>query len=76
MPTNRIQRYQPLATAPAATPSRPNPPTSIPAGFTVCPPQLASANSWQQELYRQAYERAREAAQVPRHYRLLFSVWN
>jgi hypothetical protein len=49
---------------------------SIPHGFAVCPPQLATANAWQQEVYRLAYERAKAAAEVPRHYRLLFSVWN
>jgi hypothetical protein len=49
---------------------------TIPQGFAVCPPQLAAANGWQQEIYRLAYQRAQAAAQIPRHHRLLFSVWN
>jgi len=48
----------------------------IPYGFTICPPQLALAQPWQQEIYRLAYERAKAATQLPRHHRLLFSVWN
>jgi hypothetical protein len=38
--------------------------------------QLTAVTAWQQEVYRLAYERARAAAQVPRHHRQLFSVWN
>jgi len=48
----------------------------IPPGFTICPPQLSAGNTWQQEIYRLAYEQAKAAAAIPRHHRLLFSVWN
>jgi ADP-glucose pyrophosphorylase len=37
---------------------------------------MATANTVQQQIYRLAYQRAQAAVQVPRHYRLLFSVWN
>ncbi len=81
MPVNRIRPYAsqsriaiagkaalgvvPQSVAPA-----------IPHGFAVCPPQMATANTVQQQIYRLAYQRAQAAVQVPRHYRLLFSVWN
>ncbi|MGD9721792.1 MAG: hypothetical protein AB7O59_05110 [Pirellulales bacterium] len=80
MPANRLrhlQQYpqqQPL-TAVEPAPAAAAVPT-VPAGFAVCPPQIATAQSWQQELYRRAYEQAIATTSVPRHYRMLFSVWN
>lgn len=72
MAANRISR---IAAQPSAPVWPKNAPAIFPPGFVVCPPQVATAQSWQQEIYRQAYAQA-QAAQVPRHYRLLFSVWN
>jgi hypothetical protein len=73
MPANRISRYRSPASG-ASSPSGSAAP--IPSGFVVCPPQVAMAQPWQQEIYRLAYERARAAVEVPQHYRLLFSCWN
>ena len=73
MHANRVRNLQP----PSA--SAPPPQTALPAippGFALCPPQLMVAQSWQQEIYRLAYEQAKAATQVPRHHRMLFSVWN
>ncbi len=74
MATNRMLGYR----TPASRAPRPvkNPAASIPPGFVVCPPQWAVANSWQQQIYRLAYERAKAEAEIPRHHRLLFAVWN
>lgn len=73
MALNRLQSIPSanLRTAPAP-PAAP----MIPPGFTICPPQLSAGNTWQQEIYRLAYEQAKAAAAIPRHHRLLFSVWN
>lgn len=73
MAANRIRRDSPRARA-ASTASIAE--EMIPQGFALCPPQLAAASPWQQEIYRLAYQRAQAAAQIPRHHRLLFSVWN
>jgi hypothetical protein len=73
MYANRIRQWQ--ARKPSAAARQPSAP-AIPTGFVVCPPQLMIAQSWQQEIYRQAYEAAKAASEVPRHYRMLFSVWN
>jgi hypothetical protein len=73
MAVNRIRRYS----SPARDASTPQSAVeTTPQGFAVCPPQLAAANAWQQEIYRLAYQRAQAAAQIPRHHRILFSVWN
>jgi hypothetical protein len=81
MATNRIRSYVSqsryrlnVQAAPKAAANQPA--ISIPHGFVVCPLHLASANAWQQEIYRLAYQRAQAAAQIPRHHRRLFSVWN
>ena len=73
MSANRIRHYSPPARAASTAP---NTGQAIPQGFAVCPPQLAAANAWQQEIYRLAYQRAQAAAQIPRYHRLLFCVWN
>jgi hypothetical protein len=71
-----INRLQSIPSADLRTaPGQPSAP-AIPPGFTVCPPQLAAANTWQQEIYRLAYEQAKAAAAIPRHHRMLFAVWN
>lgn len=76
MAANRINRIAKHMFAPIP-PRQPQTVMSmIPPGFAICPPQIATAQSWQQEIYRQAYEQAVAAVQVPRHHRLLFSVWN
>jgi hypothetical protein len=75
MAANRINRVTALMSAPNP-PQKPVPSLTIPPGFVVCPAELAVAQPWQQALYRQAYEQAQAAVQIPRHYRLLFSVWN
>jgi hypothetical protein len=49
---------------------------TVPEGFVVCPTALMSVQGWQQQIYRLAYERAKAAAAIPRHHRVLFSVWN
>ena len=77
MAVNRIRQFgsqRRPASIQASNP--PAAPPSIPPGFVFCPPQLAVANGWQQEIYRQAYERAQAAMRIPRHHRMLFSVWN
>jgi hypothetical protein len=73
MQANRIRQWQ--QRRPGTTGSKPSAP-AIPPGFTLCPPQLAAVQSWQQEIYRRAYEQAKAAAEVPRYHRMLFSVWN
>ncbi|HEX4143843.1 MAG TPA: hypothetical protein VHY91_09945 [Pirellulales bacterium] len=72
MPTNRIRACQ-------ATQNRPGqgPTPGIPAGFVVTPAFfIAAASQWQWQVYQAAYEQARRAAAVPRHYRRFFAVWN
>jgi len=59
---------------PAGPPKKNTPP--VPPGFVLCPPTIAMAHAWQQEIYRLAYERAIAETQVPRFHRMLFSVWN
>ena len=49
---------------------------AVPQGFVICPAALVAVHGWQQEIYRLAYERAKAAAAIPRHHRVLFSVWN
>ena len=73
MQANRIRHYQPRFRI-MAEPQRPAP--AIPPGFAVCPPHLATAHTWQQEIYRRAYEQAKATAEIPRHYRRMFSTWN
>jgi hypothetical protein len=73
MAANRIRRYSSVARAASIAQSAVE---TIPQGFALCPPQLAATNAWQQEIYRLAYQRAQAAAQIPRHHRRLFSVWN
>jgi hypothetical protein len=79
MAINRIRNY---SSSPSAAPkaragsSGPSAAATIPQGFVMCPPQLAAVNAWQQEIYRLAYQQAQAAAQIPRHHRQLFSVWN
>jgi hypothetical protein len=71
-----VNRLQSISSANVRTaPTQPSTPT-IPPGFTFCPPQLAGGNTWQQEIYRLAYEQAKAAAAIPRHHRMLFAVWN
>ncbi|HEY1785782.1 MAG TPA: hypothetical protein VGG30_09550 [Pirellulales bacterium] len=72
MTTNRIRgSYAPQnRPAPAAAPG-------IPTGFVITPAFfVAPAAQWQWQLYQAAYEQARLAAAVPRHYRRFFAVWN
>ncbi len=69
MGANRLFRQASAPQAPSSAPAIPN-------GFVLCPPQLMNAAGWQQEIYRQAYQRACQQAAIPRHYRMLFSVWN
>ena len=80
MAANRIHRFQSVAqrfsTAAPKAAATAMKAASIPQGFVVCPPAMTPAVAWQQEIYRLAYERAKAAAEVPRHYRRLFSVWN
>lgn len=73
MAVNRITSHASVFGAPKS--SQPAAP-AVPNGFVFCPPQLVSMQAWQQEVYRLAYERAQAATQIPRHHRLLFSVWN
>lgn len=73
MAANRIHRFSSSASGTASDKSTVAP---VPTGFVVCPPQLATANGWQQEIYRLAYQRAQAAVQIPQHHRRLFSVWN
>jgi hypothetical protein len=76
MAMNRITHNQAHGSATAGSQHASAGPAGVPQGFAVCPPQLMTANPWQQEIYRLAYERALAAIQVPRHHRWLFSVWN
>jgi len=72
MLTNRIRSCYAAQKRPAQT-STP----SIPTGFVVTPACFVSAAAqWQWQLYQAAYEQARRAAAVPRHYRRFFAVWN
>jgi hypothetical protein len=73
MTANRIRRYESSFRKPVPAVSAT---VSIPPGFVLCPPQFAAVGGWQAEIYRLAYERAKAATQIPRHHRLLFSVWN
>ena len=73
MHANRIRHVH--ERRPSVSGPKLDPPT-IPPGFAVCPPELMAAQAWQQEIYRLAYEQAKSAVQVPRHHRMLFSVWN
>jgi hypothetical protein len=53
--------------------SKPAP--KLPAGFVAAPQfLLGQPAAWQVQLYQQAYERARAAAEVPQHYRRLFTA--
>jgi hypothetical protein len=53
--------------------SKPAP--KAPAGFVVAPQfLLGQPAAWQVQLYQQAYERARAAAEVPKHYRRFFAA--
>ncbi len=69
MYANRIRNWQPARRAAKPRPmsnSTPKPPT----GFVVAPQfLLGQPAAWQVQLYQAAYERARAAAEVPRHYR-------
>ncbi len=76
MAANRIRQFQPPARRPRAAQQPGAAAITIPSGFVFCPPQLAAASGWQQEIYRLAYERAKAAAEIPRHHRRLFCVWN
>ena len=73
MPFNRITAYTKMQ-------PQPNQPSSARAAFVALPYGLiASMNpqqvAWQQQLYRVAYERAREQSRPARHHRLL-AAWN
>jgi hypothetical protein len=83
MAANRIYRSQSVAqrfstSAPmtGVHTAQPASAPSVPHGFVVCPLAMLATGGWQQEIYRLAYERAKAAAEVPRHHRRLFSVWN
>jgi hypothetical protein len=52
------------------------PTVTLPVGFVIAPMFMGQQAAWQAQLYQAAYERARAAAEVPRHYRRFFSVWN
>jgi hypothetical protein len=70
MLTNRIRNYTTTQNQPAQAPT-----VVIPTGFIVMPAFfIAAAAQWQ--LYQAAYEQARRAADVPRHHRRFFTVWN
>lgn len=75
MAINRMREFESTPGHESPSQGRPGVP-AIPPGFAVCPPALVAAQSWQQEIYRQAYEQAQRAAAIPRHHRQLFSVWN
>ena len=80
MAANRIHRFQSVVqrfsvAAPKAAVTAMKT-ASVPHGFVVCPLAMTPAAAWQQEIYRLAFERAKAAAEVPRHYRRFFSVWN
>jgi hypothetical protein len=74
MYANRIRNWN-------ARPAKPGPqsaPTaSVPTGFVIAPIVFSNPHAaWQAQLYQAAYQRARAQAEVPRHYRRFFSVWN
>ena len=72
MPTNRIRACYATQNRPTDAPTK-----SIPTGFVITPTCfVAPAAQWQWQLYQAAYEQARRAAAVPRHYRRFFAVWN
>ena len=73
---NRVRNWQP-AIRRKKSPSKPVPVAFVPVGFVVAPAFFVSqASAWQAQIYQAAYERARAAAEVPRHYRRYFSAWN
>lgn len=79
MDAKRTPRWSPDALVAESNDSPPpacQQPLAVPPGFTLCPQQLAMIHAWQQAIYRWAYEQALEATRLPRHHRLLFSVWN
>jgi hypothetical protein len=76
MAANRINRIATRMTAPLPPQNPQQALAVVPPGFAVCPPLVAIAQPWQHEIYRRAYEQARAAAEIPRHHRMLFSVWN
>ncbi len=52
-----------------------NPAPKVPVGFVVAPQfLLGQPAAWQVQLYQAAYQQARAAAEVPKHYRRLFSA--
>jgi hypothetical protein len=70
MLTNRIRKYTQPQNAPAPAPT-----ILIPTGFIIMPAFfIATTAQW--SLYQAAYEQARRAADVPRHHRRYFNVWN
>jgi hypothetical protein len=72
MLTNRVQACYPTQNRPTTKPT-----PGIPTGFVVTPACfVTAATQWQWQLYQAAYEQARRAAAVPRHYRRFFAVWN
>ncbi len=75
MAINRMREFESTAGNECSSQGRPAMP-AIPPGFALCPPQLMAVESWQQEIYRQAFEHAQQAAAIPRFHRQLFSVWN
>lgn len=73
MLTNRIHTCYAIEKRPAEAPTS----GGIPTGFVITPASFVSpAAQWQWQLYQAAYEQARRAAAVPRHYRRFFAVWN
>lgn len=74
MAINRMKGYQKTPAAFVTVGVQASVSVSVPTGFVVCSP-FAAVQSWQQQLYRLAYEEARARLQVPRHHRLL-SAWN
>ena len=71
---NRIRNWQP-ARSPASPRPMTKPAPKVPAGFVVAPQfLLGQPAAWQVQLYQAAYERARAAAEVPRHYRRFFAA--
>jgi hypothetical protein len=76
MYANRIRNWN-VPRRPAKPSSQNMPSVAMPVGFVIAPIFFLSQQpSWQAQLYQAAYERARQAAEVPRHYRRFFSVWN
>jgi|HubBroStandDraft_6_1064221.scaffolds.fasta_scaffold1974787_1 hypothetical protein len=73
MYANRIRNWQPVR-RPAKPRPMPKPVAKLPAGFVVAPQfLLGQPAAWQVQLYQAAYQQARAAAEVPQHYRRLFS---